>query len=41
MNVSVKLRADGDVRIDLQQVELFFVAFFMDCAEQRAAGLYS
>ena len=29
------------MRIDPQQVELFFVAFFMDGGEEHTAGLYT
>ncbi len=39
VGISVQLCAGGDMRIDLQQVELFFLAFLMNGADQHAAGI--
>ena len=39
VGISVQLCAGGDMRIDPEQVELFLVAFFMDCADEHTAGI--
>ena len=37
----VKLRSGRNVRIDHQQMELFLLAFLMNCGDQHAAGIDS
>ena len=37
----IKLCTGGDVGVDLEQVELFFVVFLMDGGDEHTAALYS
>ena len=38
VGISVQLCAGGNVGIDLEQMQLFLVVFFMDCADEHTAG---